>query len=101
MTKLSAKQRTDKVLRVNNPRKLDTLNPRASAQMRRDSGPYVPSTAPPGRTPAPNNSQFQNGTYTGQELQAYTGRPGAMDAFDKTSLYMGKLYYRAGSEVSA
>ena len=96
----TAQQRTDKVLRVNKTGKLDVLNPRASAQMRRDSGPYIPSTAKPGITPSPNNSQFSKGSYKGEELRAYTGRPGAMAAVDMPSLHTGRLYYRDDREVT-
>ena len=34
--------------------------------------------------------------YQGTELQAYNGRPGAMDAFALPSLLLGKLIWRNG-----
>ncbi len=40
--------------------------------------------------PAAPRSAFGSGTYTGAELQPYTGRPGAMDAYALPSLSNGQ-----------
>ena len=40
-------------------------------------------------TPAPQINKMA-GTYDGAELRPFTGRPGAMDAFDKPSLINGQ-----------
>ncbi|CAB4198220.1 hypothetical protein UFOVP1309_61 [uncultured Caudovirales phage] len=40
-------------------------------------------------TPAPQINKME-GTYNGAELHPFTGRPGAMDAFEKPSLINGE-----------
>jgi len=58
----------------------------------------MPRPAPKPETPY----EVPHGSYQGSELKAYDGRPGAMDAFDKPSLFMGKLSWRDGkTEVVA
>lgn len=54
--------------------------------------------------PAPHVGKVCNsntdGSYQGTELKPYDGRPHAMDAFDKPSLFMGVLHYRDGRKVA-
>lgn len=41
------------------------------------------------------------GHYEGNELKAYDGRPGAMDAFKLPSLFMGRRVYRDANKGGA
>ena len=51
---------------------------------------YARSNASSTTAPAAPRSAFGSGTYTGAELQPYTGRPGAMDAYALPSLSNGQ-----------
>ena len=60
------------------------------------------STCMPRPSPKPAQPyQVPSHHYQGTELHPYDGRPNAMDAFDKPSLFMGKLHYRDGRVEAA
>ena len=52
------------------------------------------AAATTGTAPTPPRTRMGSGTYSGAELQPYTGRPGAMDAYALPSLSNGQRVER-------
>lgn len=52
------------------------------------------AAATSGTAPTPPRTRMGSGTYSGAELQPYTGRPGAMDAYALPSLSNGQRVER-------
>lgn len=69
-----------------------TTRARSISTCMRQPAPALPSDQP---------HQVPLDQYQGTELHPYNGRPGAMDAFDKPSLFMGRLQYRDGTTETA
>jgi hypothetical protein len=60
------------------------------AQYQHTSAAGAWAAATTGSAPTPPRTRMGSGTYTGAELQPYTGRPGAMDAYALPSLSDGQ-----------
>lgn len=57
----------------------------ASSDLRRVHGPYIPRQRQPNEVIAAKNDIFNRGIYDGKDLKRFSGRPGAMDAYDLPS----------------